>query len=408
MQLPPPSSFPRPMKASVSPSREPLPHTFFPSPPAYRGVEVPVAAPVIPTPHPAEVNEAVRAIHEERNVLASALKEATLDGQVLSRRLADEEAGHALSLRQGQEALAQARSSCESRLSELESQVTDLRATMQTEREAHLERMRVREEEHIAALQAERQVGGERLGQMSKDTQDAVSIVQEQVVDIQQALEEQRRAGRETAERLMETQRRLQEAQDENTRQKALMAKVLEDHKVREQHFSAAQLAADEAGEMHVRECTVLKITVAELEERVLDLQRNLVQEKHNREAAEVQCLRAEKIVQESAQTATASELLALQSQKEATLRQVQLHAKEQALSLEKEKRYMTESHLRTESSRRAVEDRFKDPPSYAGVQPPAAYVPSYSPNRYSSAMYKPQVAAASVRSASRQSMSLS
>eukprot|EP01064_Diplonema_japonicum_P027637 TRINITY_DN4032_c0_g1_i1.p1 TRINITY_DN4032_c0_g1~~TRINITY_DN4032_c0_g1_i1.p1 ORF type:complete len:445 (+),score=168.97 TRINITY_DN4032_c0_g1_i1:62-1336(+) len=415
-QLPPPSAFPAPTwpKASMSPNREAPVAVQAPvhsiggamPPPGYQTMApgtspirqreptplvVPSAVPVaLPVAHAPVLEEMLH----EREVLKSALQEAAKETQYLTQtlntvtnKLRDEEASHALALRQGQDALAGCRRDYEARLEDLQQQLADTREMMKHERDAHLERMQKREDEHLGALQAERQLGNDRLAQMNGDTQGALAIAEEQVSDIKAVLEQERQATKEANEKLLESHRDVQAARDELLQERALAGKGAEELCSREKVLKTQVASLEENIEANGREMMQMKGINAELEARVLDLTNVLMMEQQKVAEGEGRVKRAELLVQQSAQSATASELRAIESHREATLRNRALMEVEHSLVVEKERSLvMAAQHASDYSSRRLADE----------IRSPLALTSGSFPYQY-----------ASVRSASKASVSL-
>ncbi|KAJ9466221.1 hypothetical protein DIPPA_00825 [Diplonema papillatum] len=325
------------------------------------------------------LSEHLRQAAFERDHLKMVVNQLQQDLTSTSQKLADEEAAHALALRQGQESLARSRQAHERQIDEAMAQLNSFKAQIQMERESHAGRMRQREAEHIANLQAERQLGVERLAETQNDTHSAVSVVQEQVYEMKKALADERHVSREAAEKIIELQKLVQKLRDEAEAQRAAHAKRLHGVSIVENSLRTSLAAAEETMEEHASEMGNTRHTQSVLEARIRDLQQALAVEQDYRTAAETRCIKAESIVQQSAQTLTASELRALDSQREVTLRGHELSSIEQALALEKERRIVLEGQLSIEmQARRSAEDRLavKEQVAQLSMAPQPRYDP--------------------------------
>ena len=353
LPLPPPSSFPPPALpiVSMSPMRE-VPFPLSPkdeSPIRYN-----------------EIVTELRTATEERDLLSAALRQASLETQTLQLtikeyevRLRESEGNYAISLRAGQESMAEARDTCEKRMIDLSSELSECRTLMHQERESHLSRMKGREEEHISALQAERQLGAERLSQMTVDTKDAVSIVQEQIHDMNGLLEAERKTAREANDNMIKSQSNAAQAQDNLLTERNQHAKSIEDFKIREAQKNSTITSLEDQLEAENQEVKKHRLVEVEMEARIEDLMTALQREINEKQLANERCLKAEQLIQQSAQNVTSSELRTIESQREATLKSRALHEVEQTLQLEKEKRLVLESHLSAEAAaRKMAEER--------------------------------------------------
>eukprot|EP01060_Flectonema_neradi_P010626 TRINITY_DN17717_c1_g1_i1.p1 TRINITY_DN17717_c1_g1~~TRINITY_DN17717_c1_g1_i1.p1 ORF type:complete len:430 (+),score=92.63 TRINITY_DN17717_c1_g1_i1:31-1320(+) len=353
--LPPPSAFPPPALpvASMSPIRE-----------------VPLGLPLSPKADSpiryAEIVSELRNITEERDLLSAALRQASLETQTLhltikeyESRLRESEGNHAVTLRAGQESMAEARDTCERRMVDLSMELSECRKLMHEERESHLARMKAREAEHVAALQAERQLGAERLSQMTIDTKDAVSIVQEQIHDMNTLLEAERKTAREANDKMIQAQKEAAQAQDDLIAERNQHTKALDAFKIREAQKNSTISSLEEQLEAELQEVKRQRQLVVEADAQKADITTALQKEVAEKLLANERALKAEHLIQQSAQNVTSSELRTIESQREATLKSRALHEMEQSLQLEKEKRLVIETHLASETAaRKMAEER--------------------------------------------------